>query len=186
MAKKLQKNVKEFLERYSDLVGNLESESFNINIWQQYHDLNIKSPIEQILYCALKTTAKANFLQDLDLIFIESKNKAELRGFSIKPQHTVGKYRCDFLLTYYTYDNYKKELIVECDSQQFHDRTESEGRYEKARDRYLVSKEYEVFHYTGSEIVQNPLKIAIEIISYVTNQKAEDIEAFLVYETKEQ
>lgn len=61
----------------------------------------------------------------------------------------------------------KKVVIIECDSQQFHERTEPERRYEKARDRFLQVEGYKIFHYTGASIKNNSLDIAKEIIAYV-------------------
>lgn len=66
-----------------------------------------------------------------------------------------------------------KSLIVECDSQEFHERTEKERRYEKARDRHLLSMGYKVFHYTGSEICKDPIGVAIEILVYLTEDDKE-------------
>jgi len=61
--------------------------------------------------------------------------------------------------------------VVECDSQQFHERTEEERRYEKARDRFLQKKGYKIFHYTGADIKSNYKKIVREIIRYALERE---------------
>lgn len=68
-----------------------------------------------------------------------------------------------------------EDVIIECDSQMFHDRTERERRYEKMRDRYLIQQGYKTFHYTGKEITDSPFKVAAEILAYVTKSSVEDI-----------
>ena len=86
----------------------------------------------------------------------------------IIPQKTIGKYRCDFEIIYhYPSKETIKSVIIECDSQEWHERTEIERRYEKQRDRYLVSKNYNTLHFTGKEIIANPMKVASEIIEYL-------------------
>jgi Uncharacterized protein conserved in bacteria len=65
-----------------------------------------------------------------------------------------------------------RQVIVECDSQQFHERTEEERRYEKQRDRFLTVEGYKVFHFTGAEIVRNPWSVAAEILEFVVTDRA--------------
>ena len=74
-----------------------------------------------------------------------------------------------------TGENIGKKIIIECDSQLFHERTEKERRYEKLRDRYFTKKGYKIFHYTGKEITDYPCKIAAEILAYITDTSIEYI-----------
>ena len=90
---------------------------------------------------------------------------------SIQPQAQIGEHRVDFLLTLKVglpdFSNYteskdgtkipgfmtvSKQMVVECDGHDFHDRTKEQARNDKARDRTLQSVGYRVFRYTGSEI----------------------------------
>ena len=166
--KELAGNVKDFLVKRSHDIGRYESENFYSNIENEFYDLDICSPIEQLLYCSLVSVSRFNFLERSDIVYSEEGKEIPI-GLGIFPQYKVGKYRCDFLVGFYKHNNdHNKEVIVECDSQQFHERTEKERRYEKQRDRFLISKGYVVMHFTGSEIVQNPDKVSIEIINAVT------------------
>ena len=109
----------------------------------------IASPIEQVLLVSLLCIKNIN-AHNID-------EKVE-----IQPQANIGKYRVDFLITC---DD--RSLVVECDSQQFHERTEPERRYEKARDRYLIKVGHKTYHYTGKEILDRPFHVAAEILTEV-------------------
>jgi len=94
--------------------------------------------------------------------------------FVVRSQVEIGNYRTDFQIDY-RYGAIKRTLLVECDSQQWHERTERERRYEKARDRYLMKQGYDVFHFTGSEIIATPMKIAQEALVHITEKPPEEI-----------
>lgn len=53
-------------------------------------------------------------------------------------------------------DHYFKTLCVNC-----HKR---EHGHDMARDRFFVKEGYRVMHYTGSDVVANPLKVAFEVM----------------------
>lgn len=114
---------------------------------------NITSPIEQILYLVLI---------HLDLIIGMTDTSHD--NFKIYPQKKIGKYRVDFHIV-----GNKNELIVECDSQEWHERSEKQRRYEKERDRFIQSKGFTVFHYTGKEIMENIWLPPSEIINFVSH-----------------
>jgi very-short-patch-repair endonuclease len=175
--KELKMNVLEFINSCAEDIGKNESEGANITMWNRIQDY-MDSPIEQLMYCALYTIARLNWFNMAEPIYIGEKTY--LNGLSIYPQYEIGTYRVDFLvvfnqLTYIDEHPRKTEVIVECDSQQFHERTEQERRYEKKRDRFLQTQGYKVFRFTGSEITKNPLSLAVEVISIVTDTPPEDL-----------
>lgn len=92
----------------------------------------------------------------------------DIWNVSLEPQFKIGSYRVDFVAK-----NSCEGLsvIVECDSQQFHDRTEKERRYEKQRDRFLQEKGYRIFHFTGSEIFQMPYECARQVICAILKEQ---------------
>jgi very-short-patch-repair endonuclease len=149
------KNVVDFLNEASSVVGKYETDMFSVSCSIFCDSNKIDSPIEVILYAALKTLRIINSLDEIE----------------IEPQKKFGKYRVDFFFA----SSNGMELIVECDSQAFHDRTEKERRYEKLRDRYLQSSGYVVYRFTGSEIVSNPYLVASEILSFLTGLDKESI-----------
>lgn len=163
--KKIAANVMAKLDECSAIVGKFSDDSFHSNTWSFFIDNEVNSPIEQILYSALETVREINYIDKADPV--ELRGKTVIRGLGIIQQYKIDKYRVDFLV-YYESASVDKKIIVECDSQQFHERDEKERRYEKERDRFLQIKGYKVFRYTGSEIVKEPFRIAAEIIAHVT------------------
>ncbi len=170
MPNKIAKNVLEFFNKCSREMGKFKENDFNVGIDLACDHYKIESPIEQILYCAIETVRELNYLDRATRVFKE-KTIVEHEGLEIFPQYEIDKYRVDFFISNglrveenkYVY----REIIVECDSQEFHERTEQERRYEKTRDRYLISHGYKIFHYTGAEIIKNSMNIAAEIIAFV-------------------
>jgi very-short-patch-repair endonuclease len=187
----IEKNIIKFFVRSSNIVGNLVGDMFNVNTWTEIQDYQITSPIEQIIYCALRTLRETNFIEKGEPI--EHNGKWFSVGLTITPQVVIGKYRCDFEISYGSSINREgiqktlNKIFVECDSQVFHERTEKERRYEKARDRYIQSKSFKILHYTGKEILENPFQIAAEIISTVTGENLEDLRDSIVnYDNEEE
>lgn len=178
--KKIVPDAIKFLEKSSEIIGRFESESFSIDTWNEFHDLGINSPIEQLFYTAFKCVAKTNFYPPLELISSDT-----LYGMGIQPQFHIGKFRVDFLASYHISKDKFFEAVVECDSQQFHDRSEQERRYEKQRDRFVQAQGFRTFHFTGKEIKDNPYKCAAEVIAYLTKSKIEDILDPNFYEEEE-
>jgi hypothetical protein len=110
---------------------------------------------------------------------------------TIVPQSQLGDYRVDFLLTYEYIDSeypvealqpiegtdramsvirpelevktpVQKNLIVECDGHDFHEKTKQQAIRDKRRDRILQSLGYRVFRFTGSEIHNDAIACAVE------------------------
>jgi very-short-patch-repair endonuclease len=178
--KTIEKNVTAFLDHCSAIAGKREEDAFNQGVWCEYQDLDISSPIEQVLYAAMRLVARVNEIDTSDPDQVDGE--LYVVGLDITPQQKIDKYRVDFLVTYYRFPRRDKDgkrqqeirkVVVECDSQQWHERTERERRYEKARDRHLSINEYKVFHYTGAEILQDAFLIAAEVIGHVTGTKKE-------------
>ena len=169
------------LTRYSEILAFKADEEFSQSIFHEWKDLGIVSPIEQVLYCAIHFVREIQALSHFDMDRLDGEEVCS--GFYIKPQYTIGKYRVDFLVEMYPLQKVpqgkaaarKKSVIVECDSQAWHERTEKERRYEKARDRELIRKGYQVFHYTGKEILDDPSAVAAEVVAHVTGATKESI-----------
>ena len=149
----MEKSVEEFANKCADIVAEFERESF-LDAEHDYEG-EITSPIERILYFSIKTLGIINDVGEADPLgpFVGNftfggwewpkDNHYYIWGLNIQPQVKIGKYRIDFAVSYSKtlYGKLtEKTLLVECDSQEWHERTESERRYEKARDRYLQTK----------------------------------------------
>jgi very-short-patch-repair endonuclease len=147
---KIEPDIRQRMDEFARIYGDCQAEGHDIYQFRILYDSKIESPIEQLLFTALLLVQRINNLQDL----------------VIEPQINIDDYRVDFLLTFND-----KKLIVECDSQQWHERTEQERRYEKKRDRYFLSKDLKTFHYTGKEILDSPIFVAGEIIIAITDER---------------
>lgn len=159
----------QFIEQAARAVAQRELDYF-ADACKTDWEYEITSPIERILYAAILATARINGIKIFGDDVILENGQPRCPGLSINPQHKIGKYRIDFAITYERKwrGNWEdKRLLIECDSQQFHERSEAERRYEKRRDRYLISQGYTILHFTGSEIVQNPWSVAAEILEAI-------------------
>lgn len=168
-------NVDAFFVKAGNLVGNEAKHEFEEEVYNACHDIHIESPIEQLLFCALVTFARPGGA------FGSYDPNGPNDRIIITPQKSIGRYRVDFEVQCHRQKktgNTVESVLVECDSQAFHDRTEKERRAEKIRDRFLQVSGYKVFRFTGKEITENPLLVAAEIIAYVMGVKTESVYAW--------
>jgi hypothetical protein len=109
---------------------------------------------------------------------------------TITPQAQIDEYRVDFLLTYeYIKTEYpdeaqellpagiiaitrpelaihtpfQKNLIVECDGHDYHEKTKAQAARDKRRDRVIQALGYKIFRFTGSEIHSDSISCALEV-----------------------
>lgn len=176
MAKQLSSKVLQVLDKSSNIVGKWKKDNFNIDKWNDLQDNPIDSPIEQILHIAFETIREIN--KDPVDEPIKFNGKDIIVGLGLWHQREIGKYRVDFVAGYghicrgiHEYE----EVIIECDSQAFHERSEIERRYEKKRDRFLQKEGYKVFRYTGKEIIEEHYRVAAEIVGYLTHSNPEEL-----------
>lgn len=107
----------------------------------------------------------------------------------ILPQFRLREYRVDFLLRY-TYSAIaclspsddtsaserrdvqtliERQIIVECDGHEYHERTKEQARRDKKRDRRLQAMGFPVYRYTGSELYQDPIECVKEVVKILKN-----------------
>ena len=160
-------NVNKFVEVIAKKIGDFQADLFKSHCEEYFICHLDNSPIEQLLFIALSAIAYVwnSFFRD---------------KIEIEPQKEIGKYRVDFVISHFRVrenDETKiNSIVVECDSQQFHERTEEERRHEKKRDRYFIQQDLKIFHYTGKEIIESPFKVAHDIIKNLTGSEWEGYE----------
>jgi len=171
---KLAKNVVEKMNGFADDVAKYKRGFYYSNFCEDYED-EIVSPIERILYGALGALILMSLSGRSECNSVNRKTEEYItQGFDVSSQCNIGKYKVDFMVSYVPTGYYISQptvsnaVIVECDSQKWHERTEKQRRYEKKRDRFLIKEGYKVFHYTGKEIIDTPYKVAAEILSEVS------------------
>jgi very-short-patch-repair endonuclease len=111
--------------------------------------LSMLTPIEQIMY--------------LDLVDLLDEIGARNYRFSI--QEKIGKYTVDFLLVYNPVSNPEvvKNIVIECDGHDYHERTKEQAAHDRERDRYFIKNGYILLRYTGSQIVNNRYEVNTDI-----------------------
>lgn len=150
---KIPKNIKPIIDKACEQVGLSAADGFSVSVFC-YIVEQIESPIEQAMYVGLRSVIFFNYLE----------------GITINHQSRIGKYRADFQVSFNG-----RSVFVECDSQQFHEKTQEERRHEKERDRFFQKENHKIFHYTGAEILKDPFEVAREMLAYVTKKDEEDM-----------
>ncbi len=78
-------------------------------------------------------------------------------------QTPCGSYRIDVTLV-----KGDVKLAIELDGHEWHERTKEQAAKDKARDRYLQTKGWRVFRFTGSEVHANADECALEMLRSIT------------------
>ncbi len=162
-------NVWASIEKAADDAGRIASHNFQIDVWNDIEAHSIKSPIEQIFLAAIRVMAMSENTDFNVCSSEESFAKIRRGGVFICPQFSVGKYTVDFLVRFESYAHpfRSSSVIVELDGHDFHDKDKRQRAYEKARDRFLTKTGHRVLHFTGSELVSSPYKVAFDVLDTV-------------------
>jgi very-short-patch-repair endonuclease len=159
-------NVEKFLTVAAKMVGAAAADEYHSNI---FHECMGGTPIEQLFFMASQAVLA---FSNAEILYCHGAENIQ-----ISSQEKIGKYRADFVLHHIDHGtNYRviNRVVVELDGHAFHDKDESQRRYEKARDRFFTSEGYKVLHFTGKEVTDNPFKVAAECISLLLNQGKEE------------
>lgn len=162
-----------FIDKASNFRSRMLEERFSQEMFCNCLELGMQSPIEHMFWIAAYTLCESEYepLNPDAEVFRDKDGNLEYKlqsGIYITPQHKVEKYRVDFLIQ--RIDRLTQELspvVVELDGHDFHDKDKRQRSYEKARDRLLVRKGYRVLHFTGSDVVADPFKVAHEALELV-------------------
>ena len=103
----------------------------------------------------------------------------------IQPQYPVWSYRLDFVLTYTCteYDSRlnssgviprERQVAIECDGHDFHQKTPAQVGRDYTRDHMLQTLEYKVFRFNGSQITNDAYGCAEKAISVLLQQPQSD------------
>ena len=175
MSDKLVDNVRQFFDKAGRVVGRAAADNFTGNTWHEITGdvLPIDgSPIEQLFYIAFKAIRET-----ADINWEAACKHGAGWEVDIEPQWSVGTYRADFKMQLVNYEicETKDEVLIELDGHKFHDKDETQRRYEKKRDRYLQSQGYRVLHFTGKEVTDDPYRVAQEAIALLLELDADHL-----------
>lgn len=139
-------------ERLLQLIGMFANESVRLaKMWVG----GCESPIEQIMLVTIAwNLPNYQIAMGFKDIAFRSQEKIQAEGKT---------YRADFYMEITTHDDRILKLIIECDGHDYHERTKEQARHDKERDRIMKRAGYEVLHYTGSEIYNDPIRCLDDI-----------------------
>lgn len=162
-------NVKQFIHKASDDAGRIEAQWFDVDICRFIADNAISSPIEQLFITAIHVMAKAIFEPINPRPSVaDDGQKFSSAGIHIEPQFSIDRYRVDFRVERFGNYGYSTGVVlVELDGHEFHDKDKKQRSYEKARDRFLAKSGFVVLHFTGSDVVADPYKVAHEVLDAI-------------------
>jgi very-short-patch-repair endonuclease len=167
--RKLTDNVRSFLDQASALYGQIKAEQFAQGVFCDLVDRSSDSPIEDLFYIACHLQCASVGVEVNSCRWVAPMKYQRGEGIHITPQHPVGKYKADFLIEQVRIgpDEILTPIIVELDGHAFHDKDKRQRSYEKARDREMLRAGYKVLHFTGSDVVADPLKVAYEALEFL-------------------
>lgn len=145
---------------------------------KEYRNKAIESyifPLEELLQCTnspIEELFLSAFLVYHDLFTIkldtEGRDFALVKWYNndirIYPQFEIEKYlTVDFVLKVTNGKLSGKIIVIECDGHDFHEKTKEQAKRDKQRDRKLTKLGYNILHFSGSEIYNNPKGCILEI-----------------------
>ena len=131
-----------------------------VPLWQSRVQSLVQSPIEAEFAIAF---AMISLLRN-DPAAIVSRDVADTlgRNWFIRPQVPILHYVADFVVGPSPSDT-ARNIIVECDGHDFHERTKAQAEKDRKRDRRMQAHGTKVFRFTGSEIHRDAFRCAGEV-----------------------
>jgi very-short-patch-repair endonuclease len=135
-----------------------------------------ESPIEEAMFLALYIAADYFCEGGVDVHWGPPRTPESYTAM-IGPQAQLGEYRVDFLLRYRVVlpkiedgmivrdVESEKQMIVECDGHDFHERTKEQASSDKKRDRSLQAAGFLVFRFSGADIWRDVFGCATQALT---------------------
>lgn len=80
----------------------------------------------------------------------------------VQPQAPIGPFFADFLVWMGA-----EKIVVECDGDEFHARTQGQASRDRSRDRYMQDHGFKVYRFTGRELFTNAVTCAEQVLQVV-------------------
>jgi very-short-patch-repair endonuclease len=132
------------------------------------------SEIEKLMHAALSWGISLNVSGRFDSVHfalsddVPKKFAEQFSGnrsvLIIQQQANIAKWRMDFLVHHWL-DDWNR-FVVECDGHDFHERTKDQAANDRSRDRAMAMMGLTVLRFTGSEIWNDPLGCARQVVEY--------------------
>ena len=163
-------NVLVFIDKASELYGKFQERQFSQDMYRNCIEVGANSPIERLFLIASHALCESQYVDVNPAPFFNNHGvQFKGNGVFLQPQVKIGAYTVDFVLSQNGIGpaQHLSPVIVELDGHDFHDKDKRQRSYEKARDRFLVKQGYKVLHFTGSDVVADPFKVAFEALDLV-------------------
>lgn len=158
LPRRSQEVIMEYLSHWQ---GNLKKIEWNL--WTARE---AESPIESIFYITFA---------------IYAQMKKDNICFQLLPQHEIEangrRYRADFAfvgddlgICYCNFKKRPKNLVIECDGYEFHEKTKEQVAYDNQREYDLKMAGFDVLRFSGSEIYNRPYECAEKAFNYLYKQ----------------
>ena len=89
-------------------------------------------------------------------------------GTYYRRQQRIGRYTADFVFTIIA-GEHRRQLVVECDGHDFHERTKEQAAHDRGRDREMGRMGYQVMRFTGAELFRDPVKCIQEVEAVIND-----------------
>lgn len=117
---------------------------------------NCESPIEQMMMFAFEIITA---MKNPEYVCLEPQMPLTLEnGKTYRPDFTVCNGNVGGILP----------ILIECDGHDFHEKTKAQVKRDNERDFDLKMAGYEVLHFSGSQIYNNPIKCAYDVFKFAT------------------
>jgi very-short-patch-repair endonuclease len=134
----------------------------------EYYDRFCESPIEQLLLAALYAQSLQTDFFQIEMMGTSGLAKnPDQETIYVHQQMQVGQYRVDFLIFDCSCPFEIADptiIVVECDGNDFHEKTKEQAARDKKRDRFFQGLGFKVLRFTGSEIWADAHACVEEII----------------------
>lgn len=120
----------------------------------RYPSPKAESPIEHLFFAAYEFMKPHLMLP-------------ENAGLQMVQQREVGRYRADFYFQIRNVEKKLKEMVVEVDGHEFHERTKAQATRDRSRDRWMDDMGILVVRFTGSEVWANPFSCVEQVGSRI-------------------
>ncbi|WP_079709949.1 hypothetical protein [Paraliobacillus ryukyuensis] len=162
-----------FINSLKDLVKLDEHkviERISMHIESKYLDIltsleHCESPIEKIFALEIDRELNNSKLQQIPFVTMWTPQK-EIKIFT--GSNNEQKYRLDFLIEVHNMQQDSQiGFAVECDGHEFHEKSKKQVAKDKKRDRDLLKAGIIPIRFSGSEILNEPMKVSRETVQII-------------------
>lgn len=109
-----------------------------------------------------------SYAQNIDTLLSRSGSPLEqvfaialyhhLDNMTIRQQVRMGRYTVDFVI-----ERNGREVVVEVDGHDYHERTKEQAAHDRKRDRWMAAQGHKVMRFTGSEVWKDAVACVREV-----------------------